>query len=77
MTKFFCNYFFVKLCLNSKKDFICHKMIFGIHCTLFILQYFVQQAELDFENWRKLEEAQMTVRMSLRESKKNPKQKQV
>jgi len=37
----------------------------------------LQQAEIDFENWRKLEEAQMTVRMSLRESKKNPKQTQV
>jgi len=39
--------------------------------------YFLQQAELDFDNWRKLEVAQMTVRMSLRESKKNAKQTQV
>jgi hypothetical protein len=35
-----------------------------------------KQAEIDFENWRKLEEAQNTVRMSLKDSKKNPRQTQ-
>jgi hypothetical protein len=37
------------------------------------VRIFLQQAEIDLENIKKLEEAQMTIRMSLRDPKKKDK----
>jgi len=62
-------------CLNSSISSVDIKNYINLHVLAFCDEFYLcfQQAELDLENMRKLEEAQATIRMSLRDPKKKDK----